>query len=37
MLDQREIDLGQAADIAKFETMLQRYLAGVTEALRAVL
>jgi sulfite reductase (ferredoxin) len=28
MLDQREIDLGQAADIAKFETQLQRYLAG---------
>jgi sulfite reductase (ferredoxin) len=28
MLEQREIDLGQAADIAKFETMLQRYLAG---------
>src|SRR6185503_8582386 len=28
MLDQREIDLGQAADIAKFEVMLQRYLAG---------
>lgn len=28
MLDQREIDLGQAADIAKFEVMLERYLAG---------
>jgi sulfite reductase beta subunit-like hemoprotein len=28
MLDQREIDLGQAADIAKFESVLQQYLAG---------
>jgi sulfite reductase (ferredoxin) len=28
MLEQREIDLGQARDIAKFEVMLQRYLAG---------
>ena len=28
MLEQREIDLGQAADIAKFDAVLQRYLAG---------
>jgi sulfite reductase beta subunit-like hemoprotein len=28
MLQEREIDLGQAADIAKFEEQLQRYLAG---------